>query len=409
MTPRYFELLGDMTRPERWVLGDALDARGNRIGARLFLNERPPRFDGRLRVPIHHPGTPGDFSFSDDGDFPVVTRRVSDVLEELAPEDVQLYPVEVESRSEPYFLINVARLVRCIDDEASAEVLYWKPEDGRPEKVGQYRDVHGLRIDPSRVGGAKVFRPWGYPGSLLVAEDIKQALERMGATGLDFREVTGPSSLGAEERAYQRECAELLDPPSDAREAVWRSLGALDMLASTPVAVEPAWPARRQLWRVVRREAGRTLLLSHGLSDPFISRREPSVGFGLELAVETDQPLEAVGASWPFLLLERVADAVVVDARVRESVRAGLTALAVSGEGFPAALVTGEGHVGVLLGVGSHALPGRFATPFGDVQLVTVKALRPSEWDFVREHGTEARTELARRFAESGEEHLSRD
>src|SRR6218665_2207711 len=218
MAKRYFKLTDDMTSPERWLLDNALDAQGNEVGSRLFLNEEPTRFDGRLRIPIYLPGTPLDFSFADDGDFHVVTEKVASVLADLAPDDVQLYPAEVDSRPEPYFLVNVARLVKCIDDEASAEVLYWKPEDERPDKVGQYRDVYGMRIDPSKVGEVKVFRPWGYPGTLIVAEDIKDALERTGATGLDFTEVTGPSPISEEERAYKRKCNELLDPPSPRRQ-----------------------------------------------------------------------------------------------------------------------------------------------------------------------------------------------
>ena len=67
----------------------------------------------------------------------------------------------------------------------------WVPEDenDQPELAGQYRNVVGMRIDKSRVGDAKVFRPWGWPVVLVVSEDIKDALERTGATGLRFTEV----------------------------------------------------------------------------------------------------------------------------------------------------------------------------------------------------------------------------
>ncbi|QRO00071.1 hypothetical protein JRI60_14155 [Archangium violaceum] len=42
------------------------------------------------------------------------------------------------------------------------------------------------------------------------------------------------------------------------------------------------------------------------------------------------------------------------------------------------------------------------------MKLVTVKALLPSELAYLLEHGAEGQVELARRFVESGEEHLSR-
>ncbi|WNG27749.1 hypothetical protein F0U62_29760 [Cystobacter fuscus] len=411
MTKRYFELTEDMSSPERWVLDDALDAHGKPVGSRLYLNEASIRFDGRLRVPILHPGNPLDFSFADAGDFPVVTEKVASTLAELAPGDVQLYPAEVDSRPEPYFLVNVARLVRCIDDAACAEVSYWKPEDNRPEKLGQYRAVYGMRIDPSKVGDAKVFRPWGYPGTLLVAQDVKEALDRTGASGLDFREVTGPSPISDEERAYKRKCRELLTPPPAARRAAWKSLGSLDELAGTPRAICYEWPGYRQDWALIHREAGGLLLVSEGLSDPFIAKLEPSVGFGLELALETEPmelPLDAIEGSWPYVLLERVSKEVVVHEHVRERAKAGLVALEVAGTGMPASLVTTQGRVGVLLGQQSRSLPRLFPTPFGDVRLVPVKALLPTELEYVSKRGAEGLDELARRFAQTGEEHVSR-
>ncbi|WP_309888881.1 imm11 family protein [Archangium sp.] len=411
MTKRYFRLYDDMSSPERWVLDDTLDAQGQPVGARLYLNEAPIHFDGRFRVPILHPGSPLDFSFADSGDFPVVTEKVASTLAELARGDVQFYPVEVDSRPEPYFLVNVARLVKCIDDAACAEVSYWKQEDNRPDLLGQYRSVFGMRIDPSKVGDAKVFRPWGYPKALLVSEDVKDALERTDATGLEFTEVTGPSPISDEERAYKRRCLELLEPPPAARRAAWKSLGRLDELAVAPRAICYEWPGHRQDWAIIHREAGRILLVSEGLSDPFIARLEPSVGFGLELALETEEaelPLDAIEGSWPYNLLERVSQEVVAHEHVREGAKAGLIAVEVMGDGMPPALVTQEGRVGVLLGLESHTLPRDFPTPFGDVRLVTVKALLPAELEYVSKRGAEGAAELARRFEATGEEHVSR-
>ena len=49
-----------------------------------------------------------------------------------------------------------------------------KPEDERPEMTGTYRVVYAMRIDPTKVGDAQVFRTWGYEGTLIVSEAIKQ-------------------------------------------------------------------------------------------------------------------------------------------------------------------------------------------------------------------------------------------
>ena len=142
-----------------------------------------------------------------------------------------------------------------------------------------------------------------------------------------------------------------------------------------------------------------------------IRDREPSVGFGLELALETDGmelPLDNIEGSWPYTLLARVSEEIVIHEHVRERAKMGLLLLEVAGDGVPPALVSQEGRVGVLLGLESRTLPRHFPTPFGDVRLVTVKALLPTELEYVARHSRDGTAELAQRFARTSEEHVSR-
>ncbi|MFP2910463.1 imm11 family protein [Pyxidicoccus sp. 3LFB2] len=358
-------------------------------------------------MPVSRGGKPLDFTLA-ELDIPVIKPNVAAILSEMAPGDVQLIPVEIASQPGAHRILVATRLVRCIDDSASEEVRYWKPEDGRPEKVGKYRAVSGMRIDPTKVGDAKVFRTWGWTIALIVSEDIKEALERAGVTGLKFKEVTGPSAISPEERERNRRLIELREQTDAARHAFWRTLGNLDQEVIIPIVVGGGWPARRQVWRVIHRPEGRTLLVTDGLSDFFADRAEPSVGFGLELALETDEPLGEAEKSWPLLLLERVGNELAEHERVREKVRAGFLSMEVMGQGLPEPLLTKEGRVGVLLGMESSTLPGCFSMPAGEVRLVTVKVLMPVELAYLLEHGRHGRDELVRRFAREGQEHLSR-
>ncbi|WP_239470062.1 imm11 family protein [Archangium violaceum] len=121
--------------------------------------------------------------------IPVAHARVVDIFERLGVKDVQFIPVEIESQPDRYFILNATRVVKCIDDARSGQVNYWKPEDGQPAKVGTYRAVHRLRIDPTKVGDARIFRTWGWVVTLVVSEDIKEALEREHVSGTRFVEV----------------------------------------------------------------------------------------------------------------------------------------------------------------------------------------------------------------------------
>ncbi|WP_369945125.1 imm11 family protein [Vitiosangium sp. GDMCC 1.1324] len=140
------------------------------------------------RFPLDIPGLSLDFCWAAFSIL-VVNERFIQLFERLGVREVQFIPTRVEAHPEPYFILNPLRIIRCIDDARCEEVRYWKPEDGQPEKVGEYRVVAGMRIDPTKVGDARIFRPWGWPVALIVSEDLKQAMEQEGITGTRFIEV----------------------------------------------------------------------------------------------------------------------------------------------------------------------------------------------------------------------------
>jgi Immunity protein family (Imm11) len=97
--------------------------------------------------------------------------------------------VEIASQPDQYLVMNTLKLVKCVDEIASKEVYHWTPGSGDPNRAGKYVAVLGLRIDPSKVGNARVFRPWGWEIALIVSEEIKEAMEHLGVTGAKFEEV----------------------------------------------------------------------------------------------------------------------------------------------------------------------------------------------------------------------------
>ncbi|MFP2912884.1 imm11 family protein [Pyxidicoccus sp. 3LFB2] len=409
MSKRFFELSDDVYFPGRWELGVPLDERGQKLRTWLFRSGEHAALAGALRIPVTVQGQALGFSVAGAA-VPIIDETAASVFTELAPEQVQLIPVAVESRTEKYFILNVLRVVKCIDDAACKEVQLWTQEDEEPELVGEYRSVVGMRIDPEKVGDAKVFRPWGWPVALIVSEDIKEALERAGVTGLKFEDVTGPAPTESDESEADSRHLARLRQMDTARDAAWSAQGRLEEAAIIPIIPSgPYWPGHRQAWRVIHREAGTTLLVTDGLSDPFIDRDELSPGLGLELAIETNEPMSEVRRSWQLRLLREVTDEVVEHENVRTWLHRGLMTMEVSGEAMPETLVTKEGRVAVLLGLESSTLPRRFPTPAGDVLLVTIKALMPAELAFLLAQGRAGPGELARRFArESDAPHLSR-
>ncbi|NVJ03723.1 hypothetical protein HUW63_00480 [Myxococcus sp. AM001] len=186
---RYF-WLDDEMKGGNWYLGDPVDEAGQEVeDIWEFIQGRPIRPAGCMTFPIREAGKRRDYSTAGVGRAPIVHIRVATIFAEMAPNDVQLIPVNIEGCPDEYQALVATKLIKCIDEKASREILLWKPEDGRPEKVGKYRSVAGMRIDPTKVGDAKVFRTWGWAGALIVSEDIKAALERSTVTGAKFEEV----------------------------------------------------------------------------------------------------------------------------------------------------------------------------------------------------------------------------
>lgn len=187
---RYFDLCDDLYITGRWHLSTPdVDVHGLEIDPWQFKVGEAVKLESSPLLRMVRSGSPLDFSLT-GLTVPLVNGRVVSVFEHLGlKQEVQFIPARVEGFSEPYFLLNALRIIRCIDDARCEEVLYWLPKDNRPDKLGQYRDVSGLRVDPAKVGDSNIFRPWGWTVALIVSERVKLAMESAGITGTEFTEV----------------------------------------------------------------------------------------------------------------------------------------------------------------------------------------------------------------------------
>nr|WP_164019192.1 DUF1629 domain-containing protein [Pyxidicoccus trucidator] len=184
----YFRLTDNMRIRRRWHLRAPRDEQGRTVNPWQFFESRRLEPQGLILYPVNPTGQVLDFTL-DSFAIPVVHARVVELFEHQRIQDVQFIPVQVEGHEGPYFILNTLRTLRCIDDARCEEVQYWKPEDERPDKEGQYRSVVGMRIDATKPGDAQIFRPWGWSVALIVSEDLKDAMEAVGITGTKFEEV----------------------------------------------------------------------------------------------------------------------------------------------------------------------------------------------------------------------------
>jgi hypothetical protein len=90
-----------------------------------------------------------------------------------------------------YEILNAVCSEACLD-ESGSEVMKWKPEDGRPDKIGEYRMVTNLTIHPNHTNSRHIFRIRGWEIALIVSEDLKKAIEYLPNLGIVFETVCCP-------------------------------------------------------------------------------------------------------------------------------------------------------------------------------------------------------------------------
>jgi hypothetical protein len=206
---------------------------------------------------------------------------------------------------------------------------------------------------------------------------------------------------------------DLLARTYEARNGYLRQLGEVDPLVLAPL-INPAfrggprWPDLRQAFGVVRR-ADRTIVVSDGLSDPFSDDPDPNVGFGIEVLLETADPIEgSVQNDWPFWVVYDVAQQAAAHGGFRELIdELDVLSMEIRARFGPDELATPQGRLGLLLGVHPPDFPAEWHLPAGTVKVVTVKVLHPSELSVAVEEGSAGRERLRDLFAADGSYHLS--
>ena len=189
----YYRIMADDQHyAARWHLGEPLTENGDEIDAREFRYGQP--YEGPLptHVPISYEGDRVAFLLS-AFDMPIVSDEVADVIQEIAPHDVQRFPITVGEYIYGYEILNAIRVIDCVDEQLSG-FTKWGPGDGRDDKIGQYRHLGPLVIDPQRTGHHHVLRIKGSLVELIVSDEIVRALEGLPDLGIVFKQVTRCSS-----------------------------------------------------------------------------------------------------------------------------------------------------------------------------------------------------------------------
>jgi hypothetical protein len=144
------------------------------------LQEVPPMLD----LTVVGPGKPMDFGRTAMG-IPVVSPRAADLLHRVAPNDVQLIPSRIDGRDLGFSVVNVVTRLDCVDRARSELITIGGPGgkslDGVPSWI----------IDPVRAVGHMLFRLDNEHVTVVIADPLKQEIERQRMVGPGMVELDG--------------------------------------------------------------------------------------------------------------------------------------------------------------------------------------------------------------------------
>lgn len=173
---KFFKLFDDMSTDQRWYLDGPSGPNGEWLKEALTVGRW---YEGPtpLTCRIHHSGPPLELTVTEDI-VPVVNERVAEIFAKHAGKDAQLIPARASESDSKLWAINVLAVRDCIDEVRSAEVRRYTADEGEPDRIGEYKAVRGLRIDPARTGNHAILRPKGWEVVVIVNEDLADALQK---------------------------------------------------------------------------------------------------------------------------------------------------------------------------------------------------------------------------------------
>jgi hypothetical protein len=179
-----------MNVTDAWFLDAPIPSGGDEWAFwRLIRGE--PLTDSDLtswRSGIKRPGRQLPFCFA-GFDVPIVNADVANLLNNEVPNAVQLLPLALPKVQTPYHILVATLAVRCVD-EANSNFMVWGSNDGRPDKVGQYRMFTRLRVDRAAVPeGTHLFRVEGWPVALIVSAWLAAKLRKIIGEGIAYEAV----------------------------------------------------------------------------------------------------------------------------------------------------------------------------------------------------------------------------
>jgi hypothetical protein len=173
-----------MSSVKRWHVGEIVDPDGTGL---VMDTCEPVTAPGPFCAAISRQGTPLDF-FLTSFNAPIAANTLAAAIRAVVGSDVQYIPIHIQGHG-TMTALNALKRVQCVNERRSSFVK-WTIDDGRPDRLGGYRQIGNLVLDQVSIPrNAHFFRVHGWEVALVISETAKRAMEESGCFGAKFVEL----------------------------------------------------------------------------------------------------------------------------------------------------------------------------------------------------------------------------
>lgn len=135
---------------------------------------------------IDDPGEPADFNTDAITATPIVSQRLGELLESIAPSEIQLIPARLDAPGK-WAILNVLPLVEGIDYRNSVMTFH---DAAHPTKPGKPRGIMRLMVTPEKLGAHHLCRLRDWSVAIIVSGLVKEQCQKSGMTNMKFVPAT---------------------------------------------------------------------------------------------------------------------------------------------------------------------------------------------------------------------------
>lgn len=176
---KYFKFWQDMSILDQWFLDEPTTAAGVMLDGWNFTMGVPYTGAAPVACKQYQEGREIPVAFG-GLDTPYFQKKIAEVILKIAHQDIQVFPIQVESAINEYWIVNPLVVLDAIHSSSNIEHYSDEEKLENSELTLRYKTVWELILDSSKIPqNAHIFRLKYALGGVYASEVLKLAIEKV--------------------------------------------------------------------------------------------------------------------------------------------------------------------------------------------------------------------------------------